>query len=154
MFSTDFIFRQQENLVDNQKCQAGFRPLCNKILKLSFKFFKQNQWKTLILSEVIQLTRLNVLLSKLTLIRKEKQFLLLVLHFHNLNTKAKYLSLDKETMPIYFQVKITVILMPCPFTGPKMLCAGPHFLFRTKNVFTYCASHKHFVPDKKMICNQ
>ena len=34
MFSTDFIFRQQENLVDNQKCQAGFRPLCNKILLL------------------------------------------------------------------------------------------------------------------------
>ena len=32
MFSTDFIFSQQENLVDNQKCQAGFRPLCNKIL--------------------------------------------------------------------------------------------------------------------------
>ena len=32
MFSTDFIFRQQENLVDNQKCQAGIRPLCNKIL--------------------------------------------------------------------------------------------------------------------------
>ena len=34
MFTTDFIFRQQENLVDNQKCQAGFRPLCNKILFL------------------------------------------------------------------------------------------------------------------------
>ena len=32
MVSTDFISRQQENLVDNQKCQAGFRPLCNKIL--------------------------------------------------------------------------------------------------------------------------
>ena len=32
MFSTDFVFRQQENLVDNQKCEAGFRPLCNKIL--------------------------------------------------------------------------------------------------------------------------
>ena len=32
MFSTDFIFRQQENLFDNQKCLAGFRPLCNKIL--------------------------------------------------------------------------------------------------------------------------
>ncbi len=31
MFSTDFIFRQQENLVDNQKCQAGFRLLRNKI---------------------------------------------------------------------------------------------------------------------------
>ena len=25
MFSIDFIFRQQENLVDNQKCQAVFR---------------------------------------------------------------------------------------------------------------------------------
>ena len=34
MFSTDFIFRQQENLIDNQKCWAGFRPLCNKILLL------------------------------------------------------------------------------------------------------------------------
>ena len=32
MFSTDFLFRQQENLVDNQKCQAGIRPLGNKIL--------------------------------------------------------------------------------------------------------------------------
>ena len=31
MFSTDFIFRQQENLVDNQKCQAGFRPQQNTI---------------------------------------------------------------------------------------------------------------------------
>ena len=40
MFSTDFIFRQQENLVDNQKCQAGFRPLCNKIL-LSMKYLKE-----------------------------------------------------------------------------------------------------------------
>ena len=37
MFSTDFIFRQQENLIDNQKCQAGFRPLCNKILLLLLK---------------------------------------------------------------------------------------------------------------------
>ena len=31
LFSTYVIFSQQENLVDNQKCQAGFRPLCNKI---------------------------------------------------------------------------------------------------------------------------
>ena len=36
MFSTDFIFRQQENLVDNQKCRAGFRPLCNKIPFLTY----------------------------------------------------------------------------------------------------------------------
>ena len=37
MFSTDFIFRQQENLVDNQKCQAGFSPLCIKILLSDLK---------------------------------------------------------------------------------------------------------------------
>ena len=40
--------------------------------------------------------------------------------------------------------------MPCPFTGrPKTFCAGPNFLCQTKNLFTYCGSHKHFVPDKK-----
>ena len=45
-------------------------------------------------------------------------------------------------------------LMPCPFTGPKMFWAGPNFLCQTKNLFTYCGSRKHFVPDKKMICIQ
>ena len=30
--------------------------------------------------------------------------------FGNLNTKAKYLFLDRETTPIYFQVKTTVVL--------------------------------------------
>ena len=39
--------------------------------------------------------------------------------------------------------------MPCPFTGPKMFWAGPNFLCQTKNLFTYCGSHKHFVPEKK-----
>ena len=58
MFSTDFIFRQPENLVDNQKCQAGFRPLSNKrlfnylwskifdynkIILNGFKQFERNQ---------------------------------------------------------------------------------------------------------------
>ena len=42
--------------------------------------------------------------------------------------------------------------MPCPFTGPKMYCASPNFLSQTKNLFTYCGSHKHFVPEKKIIC--
>ena len=44
MFSTDFIFRQQENLVNNQKCQAGFRPLCNKILFLKREIFSIEEW--------------------------------------------------------------------------------------------------------------
>ena len=45
-------------------------------------------------------------------------------------------------------------LMPCPFTGPKMFWADPSFLCQTNNFFTYRGSHKHFVPDKKMICIQ
>ena len=45
-------------------------------------------------------------------------------------------------------------VMPCPFTGPKIFCAGPNFLCQTKNLFTYCGSHKHFVPHKKLICIQ
>ena len=44
--------------------------------------------------------------------------------------------------------------MTCPFKDCKMFCAGLNFLCQTKNLFTYCASHKHFVPDKKMICIQ
>jgi hypothetical protein len=39
----------------------------------------------------------------------------------------------------------TNVLMPCPFTGPKMFWARPNFLFQTKNLFTFCGSHKHFV---------
>ena len=39
--------------------------------------------------------------------------------------------------------------MPCPFTGPEMFWAGPNFLCRTKNLFAYCGSHKHFVLEKK-----
>ena len=47
-------------------------------------------------------------------------------------------------------LRLAKYVMPCPFTGPKMFCAGPNVLCQTKNLFTYCGSHKHFVPDKKM----
>ena len=39
--------------------------------------------------------------------------------------------------------------MPCPCTGLKMFWAGPNFLCQTKNLFTYCGSHKYFVPRQK-----
>jgi hypothetical protein len=26
-----------------------------------------------------------------------------------------------------------IVLMPCPFTGPKKFCAGPNFLRQSKN---------------------
>ena len=37
-----------------------------------------------------------------------------------------------------------VCLMPCPFTGPKMFCAGPHILCRTKIkcIYILCQSQK------------
>ena len=37
---------------------------------------------------------------------------------------------------------------------PKRHCEIRNLLCQTKNLFTFCASHKHFVPDKKMICIQ
>ena len=42
-------------------------------------------------------------------------------------------------------------LMPCPFTGPKMFCAGPNFLSQPKNLTAFSASSKTFVPAQKPI---
>ena len=41
--------------------------------------------------------------------------------------------------------------MPCPFTGPKMFCAGPNFLGQPKNLTAFSASSKSFVPAQKPI---
>ena len=42
-------------------------------------------------------------------------------------------------------------LLPCPFTGPKMFCASPNFLCRTKNLFTYCARTKDDLHSVKLV---
>ena len=42
-------------------------------------------------------------------------------------------------------------LMPFPFTGLKMFCAGPKFLSQPKNLTTFSASSKTFVPAQKPI---
>ena len=39
--------------------------------------------------------------------------------------------------------------MPCPFTGPKMICANPNFLSQSKNLTAFSASSKTFVPAQK-----
>ena len=39
--------------------------------------------------------------------------------------------------------------MPCPFTGPKMFCAGPNVLSHSKNLVAFSASSKTFVPAQK-----
>ena len=63
--------------------------------------------------------------------------------------------LGKQHLNTYLHHRILVsTLLPCPFTGPKMFWAGLKFLCQTKNLFTYCGSHKHFVPDRNMICIQ
>jgi hypothetical protein len=41
--------------------------------------------------------------------------------------------------------------MPCPFTGPKMFCAGTNFLSKSKNLTAFSASSKSFVPAQKTI---
>ena len=41
--------------------------------------------------------------------------------------------------------------MPCPFTGPKMFCAGPNFLSQPKNLTAFSASSKTFVSAQKPI---
>ena len=41
--------------------------------------------------------------------------------------------------------------MSCPFTGPKMFCAGPNFLSQPKNSTAFSVSSKPFVPPQKLI---
>jgi hypothetical protein len=41
--------------------------------------------------------------------------------------------------------------MPCPFTGPKMFCAGQNVLSHSKNLIAFSAFSKTFVPAKKSI---
>ena len=41
--------------------------------------------------------------------------------------------------------------MPCPFTGPKMFCAGPNLLSQPKDLTAFSASSKTFVLAQKII---
>ena len=49
------------------------------------------------------------------------------------------------------QTLIIYLLMPCPFTGPKMFCAGLNILSQPKNLTAFSASSKPFVPAQKPI---
>ena len=42
-------------------------------------------------------------------------------------------------------------LLPCPYTGPKMFCAGPNFLSQPKYLTAFSATSKTFVPAQKPI---
>ena len=41
--------------------------------------------------------------------------------------------------------------MPCPFTGPKMFCAGPNYLSQPKNLTAFSGSSKTLVPAQETI---
>ena len=41
--------------------------------------------------------------------------------------------------------------MPCPFTGPKMFCAGPNIMSQPKQRTVFSASSKTFVLVRKTI---
>ena len=45
-------------------------------------------------------------------------------------------------MGIVFQ---STVLLPCPFTGPKMFCVGPNILSQSRNLTAFSASSKTFV---------
>ena len=49
------------------------------------------------------------------------------------------------------KVSQTYLLMPCPFKGPKMFCAGPNILSQPKNLTAFNASSKTFVRAQKPI---
>ena len=50
-----------------------------------------------------------------------------------------------------FPVDLTLLVMPYPFTGPKMFCASPNFLSQPKNLTAFSASSKTFVLAQKPI---
>ena len=73
---------------------------------------------------------------------------------HNIVPSQKWEQSQYVMYEITTSQTVYVKLLPCPSTGPKMFWVGPHFLCWSKKLFTYYASHKHFVPDKKMVCIQ
>jgi hypothetical protein len=54
---------------------------------------------------------------------------------------------------VYSKVRFHYInwLLPCPFTGQKTFYAGPNFLSQPKNLTTFSASSKTFLPAQKPI---
>ena len=57
----------------------------------------------------------------------------------------------RKFVPAAVNDNTNCLLMACPFTGPKMFCAGSNVLSYSKNLIAFRASPKTFVPAKKPI---
>ena len=99
-----------------------------------------------------------MLLQNLSIVHKSVQISdhLKIFFFQQLQS-ANHNSwmIESQIMVIYFECdwfqmrNLLGKVMPCPSTGPKIFWVGPHFLCRTKNLITYCSSHKQFLLEKK-----
>ena len=68
--------------------------------------------------------------------------------FTTFELSATYLP---DVLACYSRCLVSKELMPCPFTGPKIFCAGPNFLRQPKNLTAFSASTKTFVSTQKPI---
>jgi hypothetical protein len=55
------------------------------------------------------------------------------------------------SVDFFFRLFSAGYLLPCPFTGCKMCCAGPNFMSQPKNLTTFSVSSKTFVSAQKPI---
>ena len=56
---------------------------------------------------------------------------------------------------LFYQINRAFLVYALSFySSQNVLRVGPNFLSQPKNLFTYCASPKHLVPDRNLICIQ
>ena len=60
-------------------------------------------------------------------------------------------TLSQNMWPFQVTLLNCYCFMPCPFTSPKMFCAGPNFLSQRKNLTAFSASSKTFEQAQKTI---
>ena len=69
--------------------------------------------------------------------------------------KMEWFIRETKTWPFYLdrylEHLLNIWLMPCPFTGCKIFCAGQNFLTQPKHLTAFSASSKTFVPAQKLI---
>jgi hypothetical protein len=63
----------------------------------------------------------------------------------------RQIKIELSKITYSFLIHFKLELMPCPFTGRKMFCAGPNFLSQPKHLTAFSASSKTFVQAQKTI---